>query len=454
MLALCPRVAHSQNHSLGSKKGEASIFLTLDQAINLALKANRSIRGSAYNLESQKLSLDSVRSAFDLKVTPATKAGITDDEEAFGAGVSFKKKLTSGPEVSLSPAFGIAEEAYTGAVGVSLDIPLFRGFGKDVNLDSIYSSQYSLRNAERSLYLSQVNIVLETVSAVYDIIKQQGLVQLSNSQLQNLKGYAETARIKERVGLATPMDIYRAEISLKDAEGSLALARQALQAAQDRLKIILALPLETALSVNAPMECEPVHITVQEAIRTALTNRIELKQAQDAIQEAQRKAALAKHNILPNLDLEMGYERFGSSGEFDQSWGFDERIWSINLVASTDWARTSERASYQQSLINVRNTRLAYTTKEDEIEREVRDQLEALANADERITIRDEQIQQAKGKLELSKIKFRHHMADNFDIIEAETELQQARTNLLAVKTDYIVGTYRMRAVLGTLIEG
>jgi outer membrane protein TolC len=43
-------------------------------------------------------------------------------------------------------------------------------------------------------------------------------------------------------------------------------------------------------------------------------------------------------------------------------------------------------------------------------------------------------------------------MANNFDLIEAETELQEARTNLLAAKIEYIVGTYRLRAALGTLI--
>ena len=32
-------------------------------------------------------------------------------------------------------------------------------------------------------------------------------------------------------------------------------------------------------------------------------------------------------------------------------------------------------------------------------------------------------------------------------------ELQHAHANLLAVKTDYIVGTYQLRAAMGTLLE-
>jgi outer membrane protein TolC len=44
-------------------------------------------------------------------------------------------------------------------------------------------------------------------------------------------------------------------------------------------------------------------------------------------------------------------------------------------------------------------------------------------------------------------------MANNFDVIEAESELQEARLNLLAAQIESIVGMYRLRAAIGTLID-
>ena len=76
-----------------------------------------------------------------------------------------------------------------------------------------------------------------------------------------------------------------------------------------------------------------------------------------------------------------------------------------------------------------------------------------LKEAENSITIRQEQIKTAEGKLALAKVKFSHTMADNFDVIESETELGDARVNLLSARTEYIVGTYKMRSVLGTLIQ-
>jgi outer membrane protein TolC len=91
--------------------------------------------------------------------------------------------------------------------------------------------------------------------------------------------------------------------------------------------------------------------------------------------------------------------------------------------------------------------------KREEIARQVRRQLDALKKHEEGIQIRKEQIDQAQGQLALAQIKFDHQMADNFDIIEAETELLTAKAALLSDETEYISGTYRLRAILGTLVE-
>jgi outer membrane protein len=104
-------------------------------------------------------------------------------------------------------------------------------------------------------------------------------------------------------------------------------------------------------------------------------------------------------------------------------------------------------------LLAVRQARLNLENRIDNITREVRQAYAALLNSRQQIRIREEQIRQAGGKLELAKIKFSHGMADNFDIIESETELQQARTNHLAAKIEYIVGLFRLRAAIGTLID-
>jgi len=432
--------------------------LTLTDVINLALRANRSLISSTYGVENRKYSLDAAQSEFEWKLIPGADARATDDTSSVGAGVTVEKKFAPGPVAALSPKITRFDddddsEGYSGEFGISLIVPLLRGFGSEINLNSVRTAEYSLRTAHRSHYLVKVNVVLEAVSATYNIVEQGELVHLYQDQTKSFQGHVVMAKAREKIGLATPIDVYRAEIRLKDAQDNLSRTREALRSADDRLKIVLATPLEQAMQVVAPLDYRPLDITLEEAVATALKHRVELKQVDDQIEEARRASRLAKINLLPQLDLVANYTRSGSNDKFSRSMRLNEDFWSINLTSTTDWSRTAEKASYQQALLAVKTDELNRWTRIDGIKREVRQNFDSLLKTSERMQIRNEQIGQASGKLALAGIKFGYGMANNFDVIEAQTELQTARVNLLADKIEHIVGRYRLRAAMGTLIE-
>lgn len=433
--------------------GAAVLHLTLADAIRRALTENRSLQEIQYNLARQGISLQSSMADFDISYRPDSQFTLTDGAELARGGVRIEKKFQHGMRAAVSPAVSWSESTNSGEVGLSLGIPLFRGFGKTVTMDGVYGSLFSLRTAERSLYTSKVNTVLSTVYALYDVIQQQELVALYQFQIDQLKGHAAMARMKEKVGLASPIDVYRAEIRLKDAESALGTARESLKNAEDGLKLLLALPIDKPVTVSAPLSYEPVRMDPETAVVISLENRIELLQKEDEIREAERRADIAKHNLLPQLDLVLDYRRFELADTFGDIGGLGEERWGVSLTGATDWTRKEEKLVYQQSLIGVKSARLNLEAARDEIILGVRRQLESLKEALERVEIKKEQIRQAEGKLALSKIQFAYGMASNFDVIEAETELQRGKTDLLSSTIDYIEGTYEMRAVLGTLIE-
>jgi outer membrane protein TolC len=226
-----------------------------------------------------------------------------------------------------------------------------------------------------------------------------------------------------------------------------------LSDAKDRLKILLTIPLDIDIQVAAPLGYESLQLQMEQALEIALANRIELKQASGRVDEAQRKTRVSKKNLLPDLNVLMSYERVGTADDLRESIELDQNNWSVALLGDQSWPRTAEKAAVQQSLITVKTARLNLSLTRDEIEREVRDQLETLTRIENDIAIRQEQIRTSEGKLALAEIKFRYDMANNFDVIESENELERAKIDLLTARTEYIVGIYRMRSVLGTLIQ-
>jgi outer membrane protein TolC len=436
------------------------VELSLGQALSLALRANRGVISSEDAVAAREWSLKAAESEFEIKLVPGVDAAVSgaeddsDDEAGFGVEGAVEKKFSYGPTGAVTPRVEKAETGdYTSGIGVSLSVPLFRRFGREVNMDSVDSASFSLRESMYSRYLTRDRTALDTVAAVYAVIRQEELLDLFAGQIERYQGHVDAARVKEKAGLVGPIDVYRAEISLKDAQDNLNRTRKALADARDRLKLILAMPLELNVRVTAPVDFNPVDLDQDKALDIALSNRMELKRAGDRVENALRKSRIAKQGIWPEFRLEMDYERVATSEDFRQSVELNEDNWSVALIGGTSWPRSAEKAAYQQSLLAVKTARLGMQQDRDDIVRDVRAELDALKEAGESVTIREEQIRSAEGKLALAQVKFRYGMADNFDVIESENELARAKVDLLTARTDYIVGVYRLRSALGTLIE-
>jgi len=451
-----PGYSSVDQNSLLKEESPDKVML-LEELLQRALLANRTLQQNALQVESRQYSLRSAESEFDWKFQPSANVGISgrSNTSAQTRGVSGKisKKNSLGVEASVTPSITYREASGSaGGVGASLSIPLFRGFGREFNYDAVHAADFSLATSTRNMYLSEVEIVLETVTLVYEILRQQALVNLFSLQEKRFKGHVHRASIMEDTGLSSPIDTYRARIRLGDVQEQLTVAREKHRASLDRLKVLLAYPVESALKVKAPLSYAPTRISDKKAIEIALENRIELEQSGADLLESERKSRVAKRGLLPDIKLVGTYRRKTFPGDFSEFDVDSDEYWSIGLTSSTDFSRTREKAIYQQSLLEVRRKKLQLQTRSDEIISEVKNRLDALKQEEQRIALRQDQIIQAKGKMRLAEIKFSHGMGDNFDLLESEIEYQQAKTNVLSEKNAYIVGQYRLRAALGTLL--
>ncbi len=424
--------------------------ITLFRAIQRALEANRRLVAAGYSVQGEELNLESVRSEFDLFWYPSAETGIHRDGKQVDLGMTLRKKFTTGPTIEVSPTYGSTGGEYRGRLSVSLTVPLFQGRGREVTMSAVKSSEFQLAKAKNSYRQQQEQVILDTITTVYDIIGKRRQEKTYLESVKRLKREAQTARVKTGVGLAAPLDIYRAEIEVKEAEGRYILARSEAERARDRLKVLLALPLETRIRVSAPMVCEEIDLSPEEAVAVAMEHRRDLKQLERDLDELKRLAAVARHNLLPQADLAFRYDDMDLFDSRDHS---DRNFWSIRLVSSTDLARKRQKSALASRLLDLKRKKLAAVEIRQKIREEIGNQFTIISQAKKRLEIRKKQIAQAEKKVKRAAIRFRHAMADNSELISSENELQRARIGLLKVETEYIVGTFRLRRKIGTLLE-
>jgi outer membrane protein TolC len=430
----------------------------LERIVNRALEANWGMIDARDDIQRARLNLVLAESEFELKIFPVAGIGFSggDDVSAgtdFSLGVSLEKKMEFGTEVALTPSIQKTDDQYQNIANLRITQPLLRGFGKEYTMSGVYSARFGERTSERSQYLREVDTVLGAVRQGYEVVRQRELLRLRQESFQRLKDQKEATVIKEQMGLVTAMDLYRIRIQLNQAEEELIRSRETYSDAVDTLKIFLALPLEKEMDVILPLDFDRIYPDVEEMIELAMANRLELEQVRDTLSETRRISRNVRKDILPDLDIRLSFsQQSDSSASFPGSLP-DSTTWGISLGSTTDFRRTAQKAAYEDSLISVRQAARRQKILKDDISAQVKREIRNLDRLDKGIINQEDQIHQARGQLELAKVKFEHGMAGNFDLIEAEISLRRSQTQLVSAVIEYIVGQYRLRAVIGTLVQ-
>jgi outer membrane protein TolC len=431
---------------------------SLEQLMRLALQHNRSVQSREGDVRKARLSVRSAEADFDTTVSPAGEvslSGGSDSETAdtYGAGVTVAKKFTRGTQLSATPELARQDGSYQSTLTLSLDQPLLRGIDEEYVLSGVDSARYSLRSALRGLHQTRVNTLLQCVQSTYSILQLQRTVAIYEQSVARLQQAVQSARIKNRVGLATSVEVYRAELNLKQAQDELVQTRQSLDAGREDLRVLLDTDLGTSFLVQAPLEMVPVTVTEPDAVALATVHRVEMESAQDRLREAQRQSRLAKHELLPELNLSLDYWRSGNNEHLAQTASLDDDGWSLGFSTSTDLFQRTEQYAYEQRQVEVEDAKRNQGLVRDQVVADVKDALRSLRGSWEQVRLQESRVNDARGQLQLSRVMFDNGFLGNFELIEAENSLLSAQTQLLAAQVDYVVGLYRLRAAMGTLLE-
>lgn len=438
---------------------EDPVVLTLETALSRALNYNRQLQNTVDGEVKAEYNLSLAESEFDIDYSPNGRTGYTGGKKegtgvAAGCGIDISKKFTTGTVITLSPSFLKTPDHYHTTLNVLVAQPLLRGFGKEYQLANIKGAQFGLRSARRNLYIAQVQLVIRTTQAMYEVIKAHKALELNNESYERVKRAYQAAKLKEKIGLSESLDVYRAEIELQSAEDSLVTSQERLQDTEDTLRDILALPLNAPLKIELPLIYTESKLNPDQGIQLALENRIEMDQAEDQWRESFRLSKIAKNRLLPDISVLFDYTSCGFDEVFtDSCFCKRENKWGVGFTTNGDFNPTGEQYAYEESLMAINSSERGMEQTKATLTLEVKKAIRNLQRAFKRIALQEEQIHSSEGQLYLAQLKFERGMANNFDVIQAEKTLRTAQITYWSAIIDHIVGEFQLLAAIGLLTD-
>jgi outer membrane protein TolC len=377
------------------------------QAITLALKNNLSVRVAGTQVDEASGTQVRRRSALEPLVTSAAFANLQDRNlQAFGFSFpGFPVPLTTG-------GFGTYD---------------FRVFAQQpvVDRQAYHSYQSSKRqlDATKLTYQDMRDLVIRQAAGYYlDAQAAAAEVQASESRVVTSRALAKLAVDQHSAGLATQVDVLRAQVQLQRDQQNLLVARDTYQTALLVLQRYLGLrpgaPLELAEQLEFHTIAPP---DPEQALPAALEARADYRslRAQHEALVEQQKASRARY--LPRLSIN------GDYGAFGRNFGAIPGVGQIQGTVTFTVFDRDRKGEQRELASRLQRVDVQIADLERGIEQDLRKALLDLDSAAKQVSVTQAGVDLAESELKLSEDRFRNGVTDNIEVITAQGSLQTAQ---------------------------
>lgn len=430
--------------------------VTLSEAVRLALLFNDRVISADESVQQADLSVSLAQSEFGLKVEPSVLGsfGQTDiSNQSYNLNVS--RRFSTGTElrsrIGTTTFQNQIGNFYNGETTFELSQPLLRGFGRTSARRGLDAAESRARTTDHQRTLTAQQIGLDVAAAYYGLIAQAELVDIARSTLESSRQLLEASEAKLAAGLVSRLDVLRAQQLVGEAEGRVFDALAAVEDTSDQLRLLMGRDTDFQFTPerHIPETVDPVLPEV--AAELALANRLELTDARAALEDSERGVRYTRNRLLPQLDVNVALTRRETAEHFGEAFGFDNFEVATFLAASMPLDRPTATAALNNAIIErgrqLRRVDLLRRQIEAEARRAARQQERLVRN----LALADARVELAEQEAELSMLRFQRGLSNNLDLVNAESNLLNARGQRLAITAGLASSRLSLLAAMGIL---
>jgi len=408
--------------------------LSLDDAIKMALKQNRSVQIA------------------DEKVVAARGKYVESRSGALPKldFTSTYTRLAPVPGVTLPRAFGGGEIKMGYADNYDLKLSLSQSifsWGKVQNGTRAAGDQ--VKSSQEDSAKTRQETIASVTKAYYGVLVTQEFIRVSEEALARVQEQERVVRKRYEAGTVSKFDLLRTQVQVANTKPQVEKAHDGYEMTLLALKNLIGVPLDSPLELSGSLSYEPMTVDVKSATQTAVDKRPDLKSLAYQKKALEHTLSIAKAGLRPNLSLAAtyNYKRPGPSGE--DKWGQSATASAILYTPLFDGFATSGRVA--QTASGVRQLEIAQKQAEEGVALEVNSAVLALREAQANIESQKENVDLAKESLRIGKVRYDSGLITNLEILDAELAVTQAETNYLQALYDFQAARVNLQKAMGTL---
>lgn len=415
---------------------EPSVGLTLSESIKQALDHNLDIRIAEIQLQEVESQAAKSKSSFkpklNLELAPGTWAGKLDslDYEP-QAGLSASLLTKGGTTYSLNLE---QEKGEDERINTSWSFILTQKILPPPRVDPSYlaleKSLLDLRQKRLTLEEDKNYLKLKVTVNFYEILKTQREIELKRLYLEQARQDLLVVEDKFENQSASDLDLLNSQVEVASAEEAVFQSQDDLFQYSGEFKDLLGIDPEAQIELIAESsyEPEPLELNLEEAVKEALANRLEVKREKLSIKENELHLASVKSERSPSLNLSGGYSYTElEKGEYEAS-----LIFQIPLVDGGEG-----KAEVETAEARLKETYLNLEKHKRDITAGVRNYFFDLQRGSRKIELLRLSEKRYEKDLEIARKRFSGGGITENELREKEINFTQAEISLLDAILDY-----------------
>ncbi len=402
---------------------------TLQEAVDATVKTNPDVLAATHERQAVSKEVDQARAGYypTLDLAVGTGWEMTDNPSTRASGRG---------EVHLN-----RDEA-----SLNLRQMLFDGFETPNEVD-----RQEARTNSRAfgVYSAAENTALDAVLAYHNVLRQQKLVELAQTNLEAHQRTHDQIMLRAERGVGRKADMEQSLGRLALAEANLKSEQANLRDAETAYIRVVGMPPSSLSEPDSPITMIPA--SLDEAIAMAIENHPTLRLASFDVESAQAQHATAKAPFYPDLHFELGTR---ADHDIDGQEGKDKDITAMlrlryNLYnGGRDSARREETAFLINQAAEIRNN------THRQVEESVRLSWNAWQTLSAQMPAREQHVQSSEKARDAYQQQFSLGQRTLLDLLDSENEVFRARTALVNTKYDELYAMYRILNSMGMLLQG
>lgn len=408
--------------------------LSLAECVATAVQRNPDARASNFEVDAAGAQRSGVRGEFGPRVH--VDAYLQQWNSAFN--LPFALPGAPGPPPVLT-----VRDAFAWGATVSLIQPLTALWAI---LDQYKVQDLGVDLASIQRDATRRDIAFRVAEAYFRLLEASRLSEVASTSVSQLEAQLRQAQSLYVNGVIGKNDLLRAGLALASARQRVIQQRGQIILARGNLAVLMGLAPDTPVDPT-PVADEPPSDegpSIEAAEARAVSDRLELRQVDRTISQADARVGFAKKKLLPQINAVGSYAHTEGSVFAQKDAAF------VGLTASWDvWDWGTTTSGITEASARREQARLARSKLEDQLRLEARQAYVGATTAREALSVARTAVAQAEENYRIVGKRFAANTSTSFDLVDAEALLTQARAQVETALYDYLLARAALQRATG-----